>query len=194
MQTFQVLRSKVQLLLYHSLLHLNLGTAIHLPLCSKPSCASSYKARFPDSDTVGGSEQRHEATCDKSWLSSHWSWWSGESSIGFGTVSPCCEMSSWVTFSSCSCRPLFCSTRNCIKRLSFWTFCSNLSKCAISSMWSLSIIQMLCFQIPSAKIGIIFLTLYQRCNTLVIFSIWFFLVSNLILAFSCFGDAKFRIK
>ena len=33
-----------------------------LPLCSKPSCASSYKARFPNSDIVGGSEQRHEAT------------------------------------------------------------------------------------------------------------------------------------
>ena len=62
MQSYQVLRSRVQLLLYHSLPHLNLGIAIHLPLCSKPSCASSYKARFPDSDTVGGSEQRHEAT------------------------------------------------------------------------------------------------------------------------------------
>ena len=62
MQTFQVLQSKVQLLLYHNLPHLNLGIAIHLPLCSKPSYASSYKARFPDSDIVGGSEQRHEAT------------------------------------------------------------------------------------------------------------------------------------
>ena len=62
MQTSQVLRSKVQLLLCHSSLHLNLGIAIHLPLCSKPSCASSYKARFPNSDIVGGSEQRHEAT------------------------------------------------------------------------------------------------------------------------------------
>ena len=62
MQTCQVLRSKVQLLLYHSLPHLNLGIAIHLPLCSKPSCASSYKARFPDSDNAEGSEQRYEAT------------------------------------------------------------------------------------------------------------------------------------
>ena len=62
MQTSQVLRSKVQLLLCHSSLHLNLGIAIHLPLCSKPSCASSYKARFPDSDNAEGSEQRYEAT------------------------------------------------------------------------------------------------------------------------------------
>ena len=62
MQIFQVLRSKAQLLLYYNLPHLNLGIAIHLPLCSKPSCASSYKARFPDSDNAGGSEQRNEAT------------------------------------------------------------------------------------------------------------------------------------
>ena len=62
MQIFQVLRSKVQLPLYHNLPHLNLGIAIHLLLCSKPSCASSYMARSPDSDTAGGSEQRHEAT------------------------------------------------------------------------------------------------------------------------------------
>lgn len=34
----------------------------HLPLCSKLSCASSYMARFPDSDTAKGSEQRREAT------------------------------------------------------------------------------------------------------------------------------------
>ena len=45
MQTSQVLRSKVQLLLCHSSLHLNLGIAIHLPLCSKPSCASSYSIK-----------------------------------------------------------------------------------------------------------------------------------------------------
>ena len=33
-----------------------------LPLCSKSSCASSYRARFPNSDTAEGSEQRREAT------------------------------------------------------------------------------------------------------------------------------------
>lgn len=33
-----------------------------LPLCSKLSCASSYMARFPNSDTAEGSEQRREAT------------------------------------------------------------------------------------------------------------------------------------
>ena len=33
-----------------------------LPLCSKLSCASSYMARSPDSDTAEGSEQRYEAT------------------------------------------------------------------------------------------------------------------------------------
>ena len=61
MRSYQVLQSKVLLLLYRNLLHLNLGTAIHLPLCSMPSCASSYRVEFPNSDTAGGNELKRVA-------------------------------------------------------------------------------------------------------------------------------------
>ena len=93
----------MQRLLDHNLPWLNLGIAIHLPLCSKPSCVSFYKARFPDSDIVGGSGQRHEATvtnpvCQATGLdvAKNPPWVSAQS----GPV-----MSSWVTLSNCSCRP-----------------------------------------------------------------------------------------